>query len=135
MVYNRRNFLNLIARSEPRVDDCWLHVNRTAMACRFEVTLPTSEQTGIAAATEALDEVDRLEAQLTVFRGNSEVSYVNKHAAREPIKISQSLFDLFVLCKQVHEETDGAFDITSGPLTRCWGFLKREARFPDHRDI
>jgi hypothetical protein len=60
MAYTRRNFLNLIARSEPRADDCWLHVSRTAMACRFEVTLPRSEETGVVAATEALDEVDRL---------------------------------------------------------------------------
>jgi len=135
MPYNRRNFLNLIARSEPRVDDCWLHVNRTAMACRFEVTLPTSEQIGISAATEALDEVDRLEAQLTVFRDSSEVSHVNRHAAIEPVKISRSLFDLFVLCKHLHAETGGAFDITSGPLTRCWGFFKREARFPDRNEI
>jgi thiamine biosynthesis lipoprotein len=135
MAHTRRNFLNLIARSEPRRDDCWLHVNRTAMACRFEVTLPSSEQSGIAAATKALDEVDRLEAQLTVFRDSSEVSHVNKHAAIEPVKISQSLFELFVLCKRLHAETDGAFDITSGPLTRCWGFLKREARLPDDSEI
>jgi FAD:protein FMN transferase len=131
----RRNFLNFVRQRSPRADDCWLHVNRTAMACRFEVTLPGSEENGVVAATEALDEVDRLEAQLTVFRDTSEVSYVNSHAATEQVAISQSLFDLFALCKRLSLETDGAFDVTSGPLTRCWGFLRRESRLPTSTEI
>src|SRR5437867_5668173 len=105
------------------------------MACRFEVTLPRSEENSVVAATEALDEVDRLEAQLTVFRASSEVSYVNAHAANWTVSISPSLFELFVLCKRLHRKTDGAFDITSGPLTRCWGFLRREGRLPTTAEI
>ena len=135
MAYTRRNFLNLIARSEPRADDCWLHVIRTAMACKFEVTLPRSEETGVVAATEALDEVDRLEAQLSVFRDSSEVSYVNSNAANSPVKISESLFRLFALCQALYQETGGAFDITSGPLTRCWGFFRRAGRLPADAEI
>jgi thiamine biosynthesis lipoprotein len=135
MAYNRRSFLNLISRSGPRVDDCWLHVNRTAMACRFEVTLPASEERGVAVATDALDEVDRIEAQLTVFHESSEVSYVNAHAAAGPVKISESLFALLRKCKDLSAETGGAFDITSAPLTRCWGFLRREGRVPTKSEI
>jgi thiamine biosynthesis lipoprotein len=135
LLQNRRNFLNRLAQATPRVDDCWLHVNRTAMACRFEVTLPASEESGVVVATEALDEVDRLEAQLTVFRDNSEVSFVNRNAAKEAVSVQQSLFDLFALCKQLHGETGGAFDITSGPLTRCWGFLKRDGRVPSPEEV
>ena len=135
MPYNRRSFLNLIARSEPRTDDSWLHVSRTAMACRFEVTLPRSEESGVIAATEALDEVDRLEAQLTVFRDTSEVSNVNATASNRPVEVSQSLFDLLKLCKRLYEETQGSFDITSGPLSRCWGFLKRSGSLPASGEI
>lgn len=135
MQHNRRSFLNLLSRSEPKIDDCWLHVNRTAMACRFEVTLPRSEESGVVAATEALDEVDRLESRLTVFREDSEVSYVNAGAADAPITISRELFELFDLCKRLHKETGGAFDITSGPLTRCWGFLRRQGRLPTRAEI
>src|SRR5580765_8299325 len=131
MPYNRRNFLNLLARVEPRAHDCWLHVSRTAMACRFEVTLPRSEEHGVVAATEALDEVERLEARLTVFRESSEVSYVNANAWNRAVNISQSLFDLLALCKRLYVDTHGAFDTTAGPLTRCWGFLRREARLPE----
>ena len=115
----------------PATEDVWLHVNRTAMACRFEVTVPESEQHGVSVAQAALDEIDRLEAQLTVFRDSSEISYVNRHAGDEAVRVTQNVFDLLVLCKSLFELTEGAFDITSGPLTRCWGFLRREGRLPD----
>lgn len=135
MERNRRSFLSLLARSEPPRNECWLHVNRTAMACKFEVTLPREEESGVIAATSALDEIDRLESKLTVFRETSEVSYVNAHAAEKPIKISDELFDLFSLCLHLYRETEGAFDITSGPLTRCWGFLRRQGRLPEPTEI
>jgi len=63
------------------------------------------------------------------------VSQVNARAATEPVPLSDSLFDLLKLCKHLYEETSGAFDITSGPLTRCWGFLRREGRLPSPAEI
>lgn len=105
------------------------------MACRFEMTIRQTEETGIAAATEALDEIDRLESRLSVFRETSEVSIVNSEAAMNPVEVSQELFDLLTLCQRLYEETDGAFDVTSGPLTRCWGFLRRQGRLPSQAEI
>ena len=69
---SRRGFLNFAAK-KPEPAGSWLHVNRTAMACRFEVTLPGSDRNGIAVANDALDLVDALEAQLSVFRESSEI--------------------------------------------------------------
>ncbi|MCM3905098.1 MAG: FAD:protein FMN transferase [Pyrinomonadaceae bacterium] len=131
----RRSFLNLIEGNQNQPKDWWLHVNRTAMACRFEVTLPMSDQAGVAVATEALNQIDRLEAQLSVFRESSEVSCINRQAATEAVSVEDSLFDLLTLCTKLHRDTEGTFDITSGPLTRCWGFLKREGRVPTTDEI
>ena len=131
----RRSFLNFIEGNQSRPDGWWLHVNRTAMACRFEVTLPMGDQAGVAVATDALNQIDRLEAQLSVFRESSEVSRINRQAATEAVRVEDSLFDLLTLCKKLHRDTDGTFDITSGPLTRCWGFLKREGRVPSADEI
>ena len=131
----RRSFLNFIEGNSPQPTAWWLHVNRTAMACRFEVTLPMGDQAGVAVATDALNQIDRLEAQLSVFRESSEVSCINRQAATEAICVEGSLFDLLTLCKRLHRDTEGAFDITSGPLTRCWGFLKREGRVPSTAEI
>lgn len=132
---SRRAFLNLGRRPVAPGDECWLHVNRTAMACRFEVTLPASTQTGVAIASEALDEVEEIERHLSVFKDESLVSALNRDAASGAVQVDRALFDLLSLCKELYEETEGAFDITSGPLTRCWGFLKRQGRVPADEEI
>jgi thiamine biosynthesis lipoprotein len=105
------------------------------MACRFEVTLSSSSEFGVSLASEALDEVDRIEDQLSVFKVNSEVSLINRQAATRPLKVSASLFELLTLSKNLHRATEGSFDITSGPLTRCWGFLKRQGHVPNQDEI
>lgn len=134
-IVTRRNFLNVVERGYRPDAASWLHVNRVAMACRFEVTVPLQDEAGVVVATDALDQIDQLEDQLSVFRPNSEVSRINEDAATAPLRVTESLFNLLTLCKRLHCETEGAFDITSGPLTRCWGFLKREGRMPSEGEI
>jgi thiamine biosynthesis lipoprotein len=105
------------------------------MACRFEVTLPLEDQAGVPAARQALDEVDRLEDQLTIFRESSDVSFINREASGGPVRVEQSFFALLLLCRELCRETGGAFDITSGALSRRWGFLRREGRIPGPDEI
>ena len=105
------------------------------MACRFEVTLPVWEQAGVIAARQALDEVDKLEQQLSIFRESSEVSFINRNAALGPVRVEASLFSLLLSCQELYRETEGAFDITSGPLSRCWGFVKRQGRIPEPLEL
>lgn len=126
---NRRSLLTLdLGRVAPV--QRWVRAHRTIMACRFEVALPEEDARHVDAALEALDEADRLEAALTVFRDTSELSRINREAAAAPAPASQELFALLTRCQTLHAETDGAFDITSTPLSRRWGFLKRGNREP-----
>jgi thiamine biosynthesis lipoprotein len=105
------------------------------MACRFELTLPISDRSGVIVARQALDQVDKLERQLTVFRETSEICYINRNAASNPVCVEPSLFALMLQCKDLHRETGGAFDVSTGPLTRCWGFLKRQGRIPTPAEL
>jgi thiamine biosynthesis lipoprotein len=131
----RRDFFSLIQPRPAVPESHWLHVSRSAMACRFEVTIPIEDHAGVLVARDALDQVDRLEEQLTVFRETSEVSFVNQHAPAEFTSVSMSLFELLLLCGRLYRETEGAFDITSGPLIRAWGFLRREGRVPNMAEM
>src|SRR6185436_12336620 len=95
-----------------------------AMATRFEIVLHGDNPVALrAAGEEALREIERLEAQLSLYRPASEIFHLNARAAREPVKVSPALFALLQRAKRLHEETDGAFDITIAPLVRCWGFM------------
>ncbi len=105
------------------------------MACRFEITLAGEDARHVPAARDALHEADRLEAALSVFRDTSDLTRINRHAALEPVEVDPELFALLARCRELHAETGGAFDITSTPLSRCWGFLMRQGRLPSPADI
>jgi len=109
--------------------------HRTAMACRFEVTLAAEDARHLDAARAALDDVDKVEAALTWFRDTSEVSLVNRGAAAAPVAIGPSLFALLSLCRELHAATGGAFDPASTALSRCWGFLERRPRLPTEQEV
>jgi thiamine biosynthesis lipoprotein len=107
-----------------------LRFGRRAMATTFEVILPYGTPFAIEAAEAALDEIDRLEAQLTVYRDTSEVSALNRHAATSAVPVEPRLFELLTLAARLSAETDGAFDISVGALIKAWGFYRRRGRVP-----
>jgi thiamine biosynthesis lipoprotein len=83
----------------------------------------------------ALDLVESLESQLTVYRHESEVMDINRQAADGPVAVESRLYWLFQLARRLHSETRGALDITSGPLSETWGFSRREGRLPSEGEI
>jgi len=104
---------------------------RNAMATRFEIALHGENAVALRGAGEAaLDEVDRIEAQLSLYRPTSEIAHVNARAAREPVQVTPGVFAFLQHAKRLSEETSGAFDITIAPLVRCWGFMHGSGRIP-----
>jgi thiamine biosynthesis lipoprotein len=109
-----------------------VQVSRRAMATDFEVFLNAGQQgRATEAALQALDLVGELEAQMTVYRPHSEVMDVNRRAADGPVAVEGRLFGILQLAVQLSRETGGAFDLTAGPLSRVWGFYRREGQLPD----
>ncbi len=129
-VLSRRSFLRRQVADTAPASEYWIRVHRRAMACRFEVTLDDRDSRYMPAARLALDEVEDIEARLSVFRDTSLLSAVNRRAAFEPVAVDRDLLALLSLCRDLHRDTGGAFDITSTPLSRCWGFLQRDGRLP-----
>jgi thiamine biosynthesis lipoprotein len=109
---------------------------RHAMATRFELVLHGDDPVALrAAGEEALDEIDRLENRLSLYRPGSEIAQLNARAAREPVRVSPELFALLKHAQQLHAETSGAFDITVAPLVRCWGFMGASGRMPSPGEV
>jgi thiamine biosynthesis lipoprotein len=107
-------------------------VARHAMATRFEIVLHGSDPTSLrAAGEEALDEIDRLEGQLSLYQPGSEIARLNREAARRPVRVTPALFQLLVRARDLSAETGGAFDITIAPLVRCWGFMNGTGAMPE----
>jgi thiamine biosynthesis lipoprotein len=107
-----------------------LRFGRRAMATSFEIAMPLGTRDAHAAAADGLELIDRLEAQLTVYREDSDVSRINRHAADGAMPVESLLFELLQRAERIHAETDGAYDIAIGALIKTWGFFRRQGRVP-----
>lgn len=115
-----------------------------AMATRFELVLHGDDAVRLrAAGEEAISEIKRLHDQLSIFRPNSAISRVNSEASAGAVRLKARLFELLSHIGRLSDVTDGAFDVTVGPLLEVWGFRDpvgdeeedggRDA--PDEKDI
>ena len=111
-------------------------VRRDAMASTFEVMFWEMDRRGsVPLCCKALDVIDNAESQLTVYRETSEVSRLNATAHERPVEVSENLYDLIERSQVLWEETEGAFDITAGPLLKIWGIHTRQDRVPGQEEI
>jgi thiamine biosynthesis lipoprotein len=108
-----------------------VRVHRPAMGSSFEVRLPAGLPGAVDLACRALDLIDALEAQLTVYRDDSEVSQLNATAHLGPVEVEEGLFQLLQCATTLSRETGGAYDVTSGALSEAWGFVKGPRRVPE----
>jgi thiamine biosynthesis lipoprotein len=110
--------------------------SRRAMACEFEVLLNAGQYSHAGeAALAVLDLVDQLESQLTVYRDDSEISRLNHSADQRDVEVEPRLFSLLEQAAEISRETNGGYDITSGPLSKAWGFYRRDGRVPGPSEL
>src|SRR5262249_46338615 len=112
----------------PQSEITLLRFSHRAMATLFEIMFPFSQPSTAELASAVSEEIDQLEAQMTVYRDDSEVSFLNQRAFEQSVVVEERLFALFSLADQIYRETGGAFDITAGPLIKAWGFFSRQGR-------
>lgn len=106
------------------------------MATRFELVLYGDEPARLRAAGEgALQEVEVLDRQLSFYRTDSDISWINAGASREPVKVEPQLFRLLQRAAELSRATQGAFDITVGPLMRAWGLTGEEGKVPSAEEL
>ncbi len=108
-----------------------------AMATRFELVVRGEEDPAWlrAAGEEALAEISRLHGRLSFYSSSSDVTRINRVAYHEPVPVEAGLFRLLVTCQRLHSATRGAFDVTVGPLMRCWGFVSGTVGRPSEEDL
>lgn len=102
-----------------------------AMATTFDVFINHDDADATyaeQAAQAAFQEINRLEDELSRFRASSDIYRLGQLAAGESIIVGMAAWDCLSLAKAVHEETNGAFDITIGPLMGLWVTSEGEPR-------
>ena len=124
------------ARPAAKTDTLRLESSVVAMGSAYSVAVYGEDRTRMEEAVDAaFEEVHRLDEMLSNYRPESELSEVNRAAADRPVAVTQELFDLLAACVKYSRESDGAFDITVGPLMKVWGFYKGTGRLPHRAEV
>jgi len=98
-------------------------------------TIMTISATGInakEAVDEAVEEIQRLDALLSVGNDESEVSRLNQNGSG---KLSEDVLYLAQRSLKLYDMTQGAFDITVYPLMELWGFTGDNPALPEAERI
>jgi thiamine biosynthesis lipoprotein len=109
---------------------------RMSMACAYaiEVYGPDAESLP-RVVEEAFDEVDRIDRLMSHYKADSPLSRLNRAAGLEPVRVEPELFDFISEAMRYTRDSDGAFDITVGPLMKAWGFFRGEGRMPTDGEL
>jgi len=109
---------------------------RRLMWTKFEIVAYGPDRARLReAADAAFEEIDRLDRQMSNYSETSELTYINRNAARDVVIVEKELFDLLNLSLDYSRATGGAFDVTVGPLMKAWGFFDRRGRVPGPEEL
>lgn len=92
---------------------------------------PNPEQ----AIQAAFDEIERIESLMSRHIPDSDISRINEAAGGEPVKVSEETFYVIEKALECASLTEGAFDITIGPLMDVWNFGLPDPAVPDTEEI
>src|SRR5437867_12407642 len=109
---------------------------RMSMACEYAIEAYGRDADALPRIVdEAFDEVDRIDRLMSHYKVDSPLSRVNREASQHPVAVDPELFDFIVEAMRYHRDSDGAFDITVGPLMKAWGFFQGEGRVPSENEL
>lgn len=121
---------------QPASTDALLtQVSHRAMATDFVVMLAENCHDAVDPVLEALEMLDGIEADLTIYAPESEISRINRDAHQGPVKVNAATFRLLQKAVLWWEKTERAFDVTAGPLVEAWGFTARAGKKPTADEI
>ena len=112
----------------------WISRHEAIMGTSCSVELWSEDRArGEAAIKSVFDDMKRIDRLMSTWKEDTEVSMVNREAARHPVKISRELFLLLQESAKYSELTHGAFDITYASVGYLYDFKK--GVHPDQKAI
>lgn len=106
------------------------------MGTDFRVILYTdSDSLAQTAARAAFDTLDALNARLSDYDTESELSRLSGLDADAMVEVSRPLWEVVQQGQELSAHSNGAFDLTIGPLSKLWRRAFRQQQFPDFEQI
>ncbi|NMA47623.1 MAG: FAD:protein FMN transferase [Lentisphaerae bacterium] len=102
--------------------------------CRLSVwSLPPAKSEALFA--ELNQQLRLLHDCINVYDPKSELSAINRNAASAPVTCSPMLWDILMSAREAWRISDGAFDVTIGPLMQLWGFYGKQQIAPSQDEM
>ena len=93
------------------------------------------EKVANAAAEAAWNRIDQLNDEFSDYEPSSELNQLSRRTdsgpMTAPVDVSQDMWDLLGHCVKAAEASDGAFDVTVGPLTQLQRQSRKDGKLPD----
>lgn len=107
-----------------------------SMACAYAIVAYGDDAGALPRIVEsAFDEVDRIDRLMSHYKPESPLSRLNRDAGDGPVAVEPELFDFIADALRYARDSDGAFDITVGPLMKAWGFFRGGGRIPTPEEL
>jgi thiamine biosynthesis lipoprotein len=113
-------------------------VQKTEAIMGTDVTITVVAKTaeeGAAAIDAGMAELRRLDAMMSLYKNDSEITRVNLAAGKHPVKVSPEMIEAVEDAAEVSKLSGGVFDITVGPLVVLWQMRLKEGKIPTDREI
>jgi thiamine biosynthesis lipoprotein len=106
------------------------------MGTRFKIILyAKNDATANRAAKAAFARIADLDGIMSDYRSTSELMRLCQKSGGEPVPVSDDLFRVLSRAQEVSKLSDGAFDVTVGPVVRLWRRARRTHELPDSKEL
>jgi thiamine biosynthesis lipoprotein len=136
--------MNSLARLAGVLSFAWLAQAAPPALERFEFTEPQmgmpvqitlfapDEQSAVSAARAAYDHIRHLNQALSDYEDDSELTRLNRSSGSGRwVPVSHDLWTVLAAAQSLAKRTQGAFDVTVGPVVHLWRKARRDRRLPD----
>jgi FAD:protein FMN transferase len=125
-------FINLSALSFKNVQ----RFSHFAMGTTFEVFIQHKDALyAEQAALDAFKEIDKIEQSLSHYIQNSDIAKIRTLKSGASTRVTIDTMESLLHCRYLFEITDGLFDVTIGPLYKCWLNEDKTLKNPSAEDI
>jgi thiamine biosynthesis lipoprotein len=107
------------------------------MGTLFQVSLyGVDSSQGKAIAAQVFARIDSLNARFSDYVENSEINRLSATSGSgQKIKVSRDMWNLIAIAQRVSRRSNGAFDLSIGPLSKIWRRAFRQMQFPDTLEL
>jgi thiamine biosynthesis lipoprotein len=106
------------------------------MGTLFKIVLyAPDEATAKKAAKAAFERIAELNRIMSDYLQTSELMQLCKKAGGDAVPVSKELFEILEKAQEFSRKTDGALDVTIGPVVRLWRRARRTRQLPSAEDL